>query len=91
MTITIAVVDDLTVHIGIGKWIEHLGVAVIETLVISDLFLVVDVGGDCLERRDRGQAREGPQDICRLNRSYVPESPDLPSEQHRWLLRGRSV
>jgi hypothetical protein len=35
--------DDLTVRIGIGKWLEHLGVAVIETLLISDLFLVVDV------------------------------------------------
>ncbi len=35
--------DDLTVHIGIGKWLEHLGVAAIETLLISDLFLVVDV------------------------------------------------
>jgi hypothetical protein len=45
MTITITgSPDDFTVHIGIGKWIEHLGVAVIETLLISDLFLVVDVG-----------------------------------------------
>ena len=45
MTITITgSPDDLTVHIGIGKWIEHLGVAAIETLLISDLFLVVDVG-----------------------------------------------
>jgi hypothetical protein len=35
--------DDFTVHIGIGKWLEHLGIAAIETLVISDLFLVVDV------------------------------------------------
>jgi hypothetical protein len=35
--------DDFTVHIGIGKWLEHLGVAAIETLLISDLFLVVDV------------------------------------------------
>jgi hypothetical protein len=34
---------DYTVRIGIGKWIEHLAVAVIETLLISDLFLVVDV------------------------------------------------
>jgi hypothetical protein len=34
---------DYTVRIGIGKWLEHLGVAVIETLLISDLFLVVDV------------------------------------------------
>lgn len=44
MTITIeGSPDDFTVHVGIGKWLEHLGVAVIETLLISDLFLVVDV------------------------------------------------
>jgi hypothetical protein len=34
---------DLTVRVGIGKWLQHLGVAVIETLLVSDLFLVVDV------------------------------------------------
>jgi hypothetical protein len=44
MTIAIAgSPNDFTVRIGIGKWLEHLGVAVIETLLISDLFLVVDV------------------------------------------------
>jgi hypothetical protein len=44
MTITITgSPDDFTVHIGIGKWLEHLGVAAIETLLVSDLFLVVDV------------------------------------------------
>jgi hypothetical protein len=44
MTIVIAgSPNDFTVRIGIGKWLEHLGVAVIETLLISDLFLVVDV------------------------------------------------
>jgi hypothetical protein len=44
LTITISgSPDDFTVHIGIGKWLEHLGVAVIETLLISDLFLLVDV------------------------------------------------
>jgi hypothetical protein len=36
--------SDFTIRIGIGKWLEHLGVAAIETLLISDLFLVVDVG-----------------------------------------------
>ena len=35
--------DDFTVRVGIGKWLEHLGVAALETLLISDLFLVVDV------------------------------------------------
>lgn len=35
--------DDFTVRIGIGKWIEHLAVAAVETLLVSDLFLVVDV------------------------------------------------
>ena len=35
--------NDFTVKIGIGKWLEHLGVAAAETLLLSDLFLVVDV------------------------------------------------
>jgi hypothetical protein len=34
---------DFTVHIGIGKWLEHLAVAAAETLLLSELFLVVDV------------------------------------------------
>jgi hypothetical protein len=35
--------QDFTVRVGIGKWMEHLAVAAVETLLISDLFLVVDV------------------------------------------------
>jgi hypothetical protein len=35
--------DDVTVRVGIGKWLQHLGVAAVETLLISDLFLVIDV------------------------------------------------
>lgn len=35
--------NDFTVHFGIGKWLEHLGVAAIETLLLSELFLFVDV------------------------------------------------
>ena len=34
---------DFTVRIGVGKWLEHLAVAAFETLLVSDLFLVVDV------------------------------------------------
>ena len=34
---------DFTVHVGIGKWLQHLAVAAFETLLLSDLFLVVDV------------------------------------------------
>jgi hypothetical protein len=36
--------DDCQVRIGIGKWMEHLTVAALETLFVSGLFLVVDVG-----------------------------------------------
>ncbi len=44
LTITISgSPSDFTVTTGIGKWLEHLGIAAIETLLISDLFLVVDV------------------------------------------------
>ena len=35
--------NDFTVRFGIGKWLEHLGVTAIETLLLSELFLVVDV------------------------------------------------
>ena len=44
LTITISGAPaDFTVRVGIGKWLEHLGVVVIETLLISDLFLPIDV------------------------------------------------
>ena len=36
--------NDFTVRIGVGKWVEHLAVAAVETLLISDLFLLVDIG-----------------------------------------------
>lgn len=35
--------NDFTVHIGIGKWIQNLAVAAVETLLLSVLFLAVDV------------------------------------------------
>jgi len=35
--------NDFSVRFGIGKWLEHLGVAAIETLLISELFLFVDI------------------------------------------------
>ena len=35
--------DDFTVRFGVGKWLEHLAVAAVETLLISDLFLPIDV------------------------------------------------
>jgi hypothetical protein len=35
--------DDFSVHIGIGKWMQNLGVTAAETLLLSGLFLAVDV------------------------------------------------
>jgi hypothetical protein len=35
--------SDFTVKIGIGKWLEHLGVTAAEVLLLSPLFLAVDV------------------------------------------------
>jgi hypothetical protein len=44
LTITITGAPaDFTVRVGIGKWLEHLAIAAFETLLLSDLFLVVDV------------------------------------------------
>jgi len=34
---------DFTVRIGIGKWKEHLATVALETLLLSELFLVIDV------------------------------------------------
>jgi hypothetical protein len=35
--------SDFTVRVGIAKWIEHIATAAIETLLVSMLFLPVDV------------------------------------------------
>jgi len=35
--------NDFAVHIGIGKWIQNLAVAAVESLFLSALFLAVDV------------------------------------------------
>jgi hypothetical protein len=35
--------NDFTIHVGIGKWIQNIAVAAVETLLLSYLFLAVDV------------------------------------------------
>jgi hypothetical protein len=35
--------NDFTVHIGIGKWVQNLAVAAAEVLLLTTLFIVVDV------------------------------------------------
>ena len=35
--------NDFTIHIGIGKWIQNIGVAAAEVILLSVLFLAVDV------------------------------------------------
>jgi hypothetical protein len=35
--------NDFTVHIGIGKFIQNLAVTAVETILLTELFLVVDV------------------------------------------------
>jgi hypothetical protein len=35
--------NDFTIHIGIGKWVQNIAVAAVEFLLISVLFLAVDV------------------------------------------------
>src|SRR5580658_8862251 len=36
--------NNFTVRVGIGKWVQNIAVATIETLLISELFLPLDVG-----------------------------------------------
>ena len=35
--------NDFTIHVGIGKWIQNIAVAAVETVLLSWLFLAVDV------------------------------------------------
>ena len=35
--------NDFTVHVGIGRWIENIAIAAAETLLLTWLFLVVDI------------------------------------------------
>jgi hypothetical protein len=35
--------NDFTVRLGIGKWLQHLGVTAVETMLLSGLFLLIDV------------------------------------------------
>jgi hypothetical protein len=44
LTITVSgSASDVLVRVGIGKWLQHLATAAIETLLLSDLFLPVDI------------------------------------------------
>lgn len=35
--------NDFTVRVGIGRWLKHLGITAVEALLLSDLFLLVDI------------------------------------------------
>jgi hypothetical protein len=35
--------SDFTVRFGVGKWIQHLGVAALEALLVAEIFLIVDI------------------------------------------------
>ncbi len=35
--------DNFAIHIGIGKWVQNIAVAVTETLLLSVLFLAIDI------------------------------------------------
>lgn len=35
--------NNFTVRVGVGKWVKNLGIAAIETILLSELFLAVDV------------------------------------------------
>src|SRR2546426_7741535 len=47
--------NDFTIHVGIGKWVQNIAVAVVGRLLISALFLAVDVS-ERLSRTHVGKA-----------------------------------
>jgi hypothetical protein len=66
--------DDFTIRVGVGKWLEHLGVTAIETLVIAQLFIVVDVPEMAwnLEIEDK---------LMKNTRAFIePAAADQPAE-----------
>jgi hypothetical protein len=56
--------NDFTVHIGIGKWVQNIAVAAAETLLLSVLFLAVDVPEMIWTQHvERGLAKEIDQTV----------------------------
>jgi hypothetical protein len=35
--------NDFSVHIGIGKWVQNIGVAAVEAILLAPIFLAIDV------------------------------------------------
>jgi hypothetical protein len=51
--------NDFAIHIGIGKWVQNLAVAAVEVLLVSVLFLPVDVSEMLWTRHvEQGLAKE---------------------------------
>ncbi len=55
--------NDFTVHIGIGKWIQNIAVVAVETLLLSVLFLAVDVPEMLWNTHVEGQMAQQVQSI----------------------------
>jgi len=73
--------SDFTVRFGIGKWLEHLGVAAIETLLLSELFFVVDVADSLWNLEIEKQTHCGRQDLHRLGAR--PDGSMMESQSHQ--------
>jgi len=35
--------NNFTVRVGVGRWLKHLGITAVEALLLSELFLLVDI------------------------------------------------
>ena len=67
--------NNFTVRIGIGKWLEHRGVAALETLLLSDLVLVVDVAETAWNVEIEDKLAEQIESFRRLVREQIRETP----------------
>jgi hypothetical protein len=47
--------NDFSIHVGIGKWIQNIAVAAVETVLLTWLFLAVDVPEMLWTRHVEGQ------------------------------------
>jgi len=63
--------NDFTIHIGIGKWIQNLAVAAAEIVLLSVLFLAVDVPEMLWTTHVEGKLAKGIQEIVETGSPMV--------------------
>jgi hypothetical protein len=68
--------NDFTIHVGIGKWIQNIAVAAVEALLLSALFLAVDVPEMLWTTHVEGQIVKDIKDVV----EHGPQMASMPAQ-----------